>query len=189
MQAVYPDIAQVNLSRALRWHPTGLGSWSMSDWNSALVGEIGEVCEVADNIEQPFTMRVHAMAGEVGDVYAYGDLFAQACGLVFVDCIRSVPSYPRTGTMETAALSMAVAGGKLSDVVKKLNRVRDNLGGNKKTPDQLRDDLGYYLGRVGRACDHMADRIGLNLYACVYDKFNTVSERMGFPERLSRFSI
>lgn len=184
MIPLYPNIAATNLSRALRWHPLGLGSWSLSDWYVALAGEIGEVCEVAENIESPPAVIVQCMSDEIGDVYAYADLFAQSRGFEFVQCITTFGRPIYTGTLQTAALSMARIGGKLGDVVKKLNRVRDGLPGNKLTPKQLDEQLLQYIGAVGRQCDVLANRIGLTLHECVARKFNAVSERMGFPERL-----
>lgn len=184
MRPLYPNISDVNRTRALRWHPQGLGSWSLSDWYAALAGEIGEVCEVAENVEFPPAVIMQNMADEIGDVYAYGDLFAQSRGLVFVHCITATGRPIYSGTLQTAALSMARIGGKLGDVVKKLNRVRDGLEGNKLTPTQLEEHLSHYIGAVGRQCDVLANRIGLNLHECVARKFNAVSERMGFPERL-----
>lgn len=184
MLPLYPNIAVNNLSRALRWHPQGLASWSLSDWYAALAGEIGEVCEVAENIESPPAVITQEMSDEIGDVYTYADLFAQSQHFHFVLLIQDAPRPIYSGTLQSAALTMAKLGGKLGDVVKKLNRVRDGLDGNKRTPRQLNEDLALYLGQIGRQCDVLANRIGLNLHECVSRKFNAVSERMGFPERL-----
>lgn len=108
-------ITLVNRTRSLRWHPKGLESWSMSDWATALAGEVGELC----------------------------------------------------------------------NVVKKLNRVRDDLPGNKESEDQLweslRDEIAdvyLYLDLFAQGAAHM------DLAECVKVKFNKTSEKIGFPERL-----
>ncbi len=181
---LFPDISATNLSRTLRWHQRGLAEWTLSDWCVALLGEIGEVCEVAEQFRMGWNAKA-AMMDEVGDVYAYADLFAQAAGLNFNQCVEAAdPMIMPTGTISMAAISMAIAGGKMADVLKKLNRVRDGLGGNKDSTSQLSNQLAFHLGRIGHACALMANGIDAPLELCVSKKFNAVSERMGFPERL-----
>jgi NTP pyrophosphatase (non-canonical NTP hydrolase) len=109
-----PHISVQNHLRALRWHPAGLDSWSLSDWAVALAGETGELC----------------------------------------------------------------------NVVKKLNRVRDGIAGNKEHPESLRQMLGDEIADVYIYLDLFARRAGFNLEEVVRRKFNATSERVGFPERL-----
>lgn len=80
----------------------------------------------------------------------------------------------------------ATAGelGEAGNVIKKLNRVRDGLVGNSHTPEQLRDMLGDELADVAIYLDLLAEAAGVNLAAAVVRKFNAVSERNGFPDRL-----
>jgi NTP pyrophosphatase (non-canonical NTP hydrolase) len=107
-------ISIISLKRALRWHPAGLRSWSLSDWYTALAGECGEA----------------------------------------------------------------------GNVIKKLNRVRDGIVGNKETPEQLRQSLGDELADVYLYLDLLAQAAEIDLPAAIERKFNAVSERHGFPERL-----
>lgn len=176
---IFIDIGATNLARALRWHPQGLASWSLSDWSVALAGEVGEVCEVvADD-------TLHQLPAEIGDVYAYLDLLAQSAGFRLIDCLDGAEHYKlRSFNLGVGALALAKETGKLCDVVKKLNRVRDGLPGNKVTADDLRGQLICYIGNIGGALSWLAFAAGLNLQLCVRNKFNQVSERMGFPERL-----
>lgn len=175
----------VNLARCLRWHPQGIESWSLSDWAVALAGEVGEVCEVViiGTTGQMFS-TTSALANEIGDVYAYADLFAQAVGLDFMRCIQQHPRASRYGTVSMAALELAAATGKLCDIVKKLNRERDGLEGNRLSETQLRAHLPEYLGWIGDTLQVLALRAALDLTTCVRGKFNAVSERMGVPERV-----
>lgn len=108
------DIARQNRSRALRWHPAGLESWSLADWAVALSGETGELC----------------------------------------------------------------------NVVKKLNRVRDQLTGNKETEAQLWEALRDEIADVYLYLDLFAQRVQMDLATCIRIKFNKTSEKLGFPERL-----
>lgn len=112
----FKELAMVNHSRAMRWHPMGLSGWSLSDWMVAAVGELGEACNVA----------------------------------------------------------------------KKLNRLRDGLQGNKIGEDGyvLKQKLADELADTVIYLDLVAQTMGLTLEDCIRNKFNAVSEREGFPERL-----
>jgi NTP pyrophosphatase (non-canonical NTP hydrolase) len=93
-----PHISTINLQRALRWHPNGLDSWSMSDWFLALAGEVGEMANVVKKMNrvrdgmQQKTVDASTLKNqlkmEIGDVYIYLDLFARRAGLNMEDCIR-----------------------------------------------------------------------------------------------------
>ena len=68
-----------------------------------------------------------------------------------------------------------------------LNRIRDGLVGNHgddTDSDVLMQKLGQELADVVIYCDLMAQAAGLDLSTCVQAKFNEVSERNGFPERV-----
>lgn len=78
----------------------------------------------------------------------------------------------------------AVTGelGELASLLKMRNRERDGLPGNKFSPtdkmiaDELADVLTYL--------DLLAEVLGVNLGMAAVDKFNEVSERVGFPDRI-----
>jgi NTP pyrophosphatase (non-canonical NTP hydrolase) len=103
-----------NASRSKRWHPSGLVSWSLSDWFTALAGEVGE----------------------------------------------------------------------LGNVVKKLNRARDGLKGNKETREELRSMLVKEAADIFIYLELFAQVAEFDLMEATVAKFNEVSERNGFPERL-----
>jgi NTP pyrophosphatase (non-canonical NTP hydrolase) len=75
-----------------------LGSWSLSDWMTATVGELGEAANVAKklnrvrdgipgNAETPEQLRAN-LADELADTFIYLDLLAQSEGIVLADAIR-----------------------------------------------------------------------------------------------------
>lgn len=80
----------------------------------------------------------------------------------------------------------ATAGelGEAANVVKKLNRARDGLTGNDKAPAELQAMLGKEIADTMIYLDLFAARAGIDLAAAVVGKFNEVSERNGFPDRL-----
>jgi NTP pyrophosphatase (non-canonical NTP hydrolase) len=78
----------------------------------------------------------------------------------------------------------AVTGelGELASLIKMRNRERDGLVGNKFSPtdQQIADecaDVATYL-------DLLAYVLGVDLGKAVAEKFNRVSERNGFPDRI-----
>jgi NTP pyrophosphatase (non-canonical NTP hydrolase) len=81
----------------------------------------------------------------------------------------------------------AAAGelGEACNIIKKLNRVRDGLGGNKGlTEEDLRKMLAKELADTQVYLDLLAAAAGINLGEATREKFNAVSEEKGFEERI-----
>lgn len=78
----------------------------------------------------------------------------------------------------------AVTGelGELASLLKMRNRERDGLPGNKFSPTdkQIADELADVLTYL----DLLAAVLGVDLGAAAVEKFNEVSERVGFPDRI-----
>lgn len=104
---------KANVTRCVKWHPAGIGSWSPSDWLTAVTGELGE----------------------------------------------------------------------LASLLKMRNRERDGLPGNRFSPTdkQIADELADVLTYL----DLLAEALGVDLAAAAVAKFNEVSERVGFPDRIT----
>jgi NTP pyrophosphatase (non-canonical NTP hydrolase) len=93
-----PHISVISFQRALRWHPDGLNSWSLSDWGIALCGEVGEAMNVIkklnrvrDGMQQNSVDEnklFEQLKMEIGDAYIYLDLLARRAGLNLEDCVR-----------------------------------------------------------------------------------------------------
>jgi NTP pyrophosphatase (non-canonical NTP hydrolase) len=99
-------------------------------------------------------------------------------------CGRWHPGGVKDWSLSDWACAMAGEAGEACNVVKKLNRERDNIGGNTATEEQLRAALGAELADTLIYADLLAAAAGIDLAAAVTAKFNAVSEKMGFPERL-----
>lgn len=82
------------------------------------------------------------------------------------------------------AVAMAGEAGEVCDVVKKLNRDRDGTVGNKRNRAELLEDLANEIADTAIYLDLLAARAGIDLAAAIASKFNAVSERNGFPDRL-----
>lgn len=97
----FKEFSELNLKRTNVLFNQPVEAWSLSEWAVALTEEVGEACgeikrmnRVRDNV----TVAKHEnnteqlklnLSNELGDVYAYLDLLAQAAGLdLFDDCIK-----------------------------------------------------------------------------------------------------
>lgn len=72
--------------------------------------------------------------------------------------------------------------GELASLLKMRNRERDGLPGNKFSPShkQIADELADVLTYL----DLLAEALGVNLGAAAVEKFNEVSARVGFHDRI-----
>jgi NTP pyrophosphatase (non-canonical NTP hydrolase) len=102
MTLTFLEFSQANKKRCE--HPEGfnhkLSSWSVSEWMTAVLGELGEAANIAKklnrvrdgvpgNKETPEELR-EKFKKEIGDTYVYLDLLAQREGFMMEDVIRDV---------------------------------------------------------------------------------------------------
>lgn len=78
----------------------------------------------------------------------------------------------------------AVTGelGELASLIKMQNRERDGLPGNKFSPTQKQ--IADELADVATYLDLLAASYGIDLGRAIAEKFNEVSARVGFPDRI-----
>ena len=100
-------------------------------------------------------------------------------------CNRWHPGGIEEWSLSDWAVAMAGEAGETCDVIKKLNRYRDGVVGNSKTEVELVQQLGDEIADVLIYLDLLAARAGVDLDEAVIRKFNAVSERVGFPDRLA----
>jgi NTP pyrophosphatase (non-canonical NTP hydrolase) len=74
--------------------------------------------------------------------------------------------------------------GEAANIVKKLNRVRDGVPGNKQTPDELRAALRKELGDVFVYLDLMCQSLGFTVADAAAEVFNAKSAEIGYPVEL-----
>jgi NTP pyrophosphatase (non-canonical NTP hydrolase) len=101
--------------------------------------------------------------------------------------MRWHPGYPHDETWSGADWSNAMCGeaGEAANVVKKLRRHECGLrGALDLPPDQLHAALAEELADVYLYLDLLAGHYGIDLPSAIVSKFNAVSQRQGFPERL-----
>lgn len=70
--------------------------------------------------------------------------------------------------------------GEAANIVKKLNRVRDSIPGNKETPEQLKKMLADELADTFIYLDLLVQSLGLNMRDIVVSKFVKTSVKIGY---------
>ncbi len=80
----------------------------------------------------------------------------------------------------------AVVGelGEAANVVKKLNRYRDGVPGNKQSEAELHRAVRRELGDVFVYLDLLAQSLGFTIADAAVEVFNDKSAEIGYPERL-----
>lgn len=87
----FATLRAANLSRCARWHPRGLKEWSLSDWFTATMGELGEAANVAKKLNRERDgiagntvseeeLRAD-LSDEIADVAIYLDILAASEGI------------------------------------------------------------------------------------------------------------
>jgi NTP pyrophosphatase (non-canonical NTP hydrolase) len=79
--------------------------------------------------------------------------------------------------------------GEAANIIKKLNRVRDGIPGNTETPEELQRALAKEFADTFCYLDLMATSCGIDLEEAVIDKFNEVSDRIGYKNTMFKRSL
>jgi NTP pyrophosphatase (non-canonical NTP hydrolase) len=79
---------------------------------------------------------------------------------------------------------VALAGecGEMCNVIKKLNRYRDGIAGNKKSKEQLMEDLKQEIGDIAVYLDLLAQAIGCDLEVLREEVLQKKSAEIGYKE-------
>lgn len=98
---------------------------------------------------------------------------------------RSGFNHPLSG-WSTSDWMTALVGevGEAANVVKKLNRYRDGVPGNKVSEAELRDQLRRELGDVFVYLDLMAQSLGFSIVDAATEVFNAKSADIGYAVRI-----
>jgi NTP pyrophosphatase (non-canonical NTP hydrolase) len=80
---------------------------------------------------------------------------------------------------------VAITGelGEAANVLKKLNRVRDGIRGNRENTPELWAKLARELADVYIYLDLMFQRLGLDMGTVVTDVFNAKSQEIGYQRK------
>lgn len=75
--------------------------------------------------------------------------------------------------------------GEAANVAKKLNRVRDGIPGNDKTPDELRAALADELADMDIYLDLVFQAAGIDRVKAITSKFERTSAKIGYPVKFA----
>jgi NTP pyrophosphatase (non-canonical NTP hydrolase) len=102
MPMTFGEFSQANRERCESPHGFNhrLDGWSLSDWLTALAGEVGEAANVIKKLNRyrdgvPGNKQSEAelreqLRKELGDVFVYLDLLCQSCGFSVADAAAEV---------------------------------------------------------------------------------------------------
>lgn len=65
-----------------------LNHWSLSDWATALAGEVGEMCNMIKKRNRGEDIDTAEIGKEIADIVTYADLLSSRLGLDFEDIIK-----------------------------------------------------------------------------------------------------
>jgi NTP pyrophosphatase (non-canonical NTP hydrolase) len=116
--------------------------------------------------------------------------FAQLRSANFARCVRWHPRGLEEWSAADWAVAMAGEAGEVCNAVKKLRRIECELA-SENEPDRQLSTLDEAIRKIGEEIadtviylDLLAHRLGIDLENEVVSKFNAVSERYGFPDKL-----
>lgn len=99
-------------------------------------------------------------------------------------CQRWHPKGIDSWSLSDWATAAAGEMGEACNVIKKMNRVRDGLVGNKESEKELQEQLGQEIADTVIYLNLLSTRAGLNFGEIIRNKFNAVSIRNNFPDRI-----
>lgn len=79
--------------------------------------------------------------------------------------------------------------GEAANIVKKLNRVRDGIPGNKETPEELSAALRDEIADVFIYLDLLAQSQGFVLEDAVREKFAKTSAKIGYADPIAQATM
>lgn len=97
-------------------------------------------------------------------------------------CIKWHPNGIRSWSPSDWMVAIVGELGELAGLIKMRNRERDGLPGNKFSPTD--QQIAFEAADVFTYLDLFCEAHGIDLGLSVAEKFNVVSERVGFPDRI-----
>lgn len=183
MSLTFAEVIEANRARCKRWHQDA-DDWSGADWSNAMCGEAGEAANVVKKLRRNET----GTAGYTWDTVPIGHL-VPGSGYV----IEKQAHTPARGWHIRFRREEGYGGFRVewtafrsgSDPVP----IRLTPRGLEypiphPSTDQLRRHLGHEIADTILYALLLADHYDIDVPSALVEKFNLVSERQGFPERL-----
>lgn len=173
----FDALRPVSMSRVVRWHPGGVTDWTRNQWAVAVIGELGEAMNIvkklnrdADGIVGNTVSRaelIMSLGEELADVLIYLDLHAYRIGYpAFGKAIRIASSF----VVDRMALPQPDPASDIAwNVSREIMSALEN---------------GDIYTRAIATVAALAIKFDIDLSDEIADKFDKVSIKHGFPERL-----
>lgn len=193
-QLSFEAFRTANVARCEKWHPKGIDSWSPDDWFTAVIGEFGELASLVkmanrerDGLPGNKFSPTAAMFGkEAADVVTYLDLL---CAIYKVPL---APTHVFFEGLRDHSLSMAakfglsnrdIASWTPSEYIALLAQDLGQLSTALAEDNyrKIRASVWDILVHLDLFCASMNIALGQAAAA----KFNEISERVGFPDRIT----
>ncbi|CAB4194406.1 hypothetical protein UFOVP1254_44 [uncultured Caudovirales phage] len=194
-QLTFSAFRTANVTRCLKWHPQGIDSWSSADWFVAILGEFGELASLVkmwnrerdDLPGNKFAPTAELLGKEAADVVTYLDLFCASWE------IPLCPTFESFGTMRDNNFDM------FSRFNQQMFTEMDNSAFMVQLAQEIgklslsfrplysKRDIQSAVSNILQWLDIFCYRNGVNLQVAVVQKFNEISERVGFPDRICLF--
>lgn len=189
-------LSKVNASRCIRWHgPLGIMDWSPERWMTAITGEWGEAAEKLLDLSITPSRRkpglYESLEAELADVIIYTELMGQRISFDLPGAVLGVDCYENLASDYKYFVKGTKHLGEAANALKKVFRVQDNIANVNSELRQIQtvedglikvgNELTYFIGCI----TSIGDMHGLDLPSAIVNKFNSTSEKYGFPERLA----
>lgn len=202
MGTSWQNISEANVVRCRKWHGTDFprsDNWGVDDWANALFGEAGEFANVVKKIRRtetnmvgaadPEVKKLYSWAGEeLADTATYLDLLCHRVGfrpwedetiLWYADSTLAHFQMPAGRSLAWASMRLGIAVGNVLDALE--HSMQSEFFGIEG-PD--RRNIENCIRVCFRVLFFLAHWIGVDLRAEVVKKFNAISERESYPDRV-----
>ncbi len=192
-QLSFEAFRAANLARCLKWHPEGINSWSGADWFTAILGELGELASLIKmaNRERDglpgnkFSPTSELISKEAADVVIYLDLFCASFDISLCTTFESFETlrkynyvmFSRSPQHAFAYMDNSEFMSQLAQGIGKLSSAFFPLISNRLMITAVFNILQWL--------DIFCYRNNVELGQAIASKFNEVSERVGFPDRIT----
>ncbi len=205
------DILKVNLERCNRWHKGGIQEWTLDQWLTATVGELGEAANAlkkknrilmgAANVNDEGRQITELAKADAMILDEFADTWFYLC----LTAMRNSSPEKFAKHVEQHSASGGCGDGTLLGYLKSFQErsyfIRTGMIDNhtldewmtsttraigQVASDILYDDLNIHFSEAFFCLCVMACRVaGPEAFeAAIVSKFNSVSDRYGFPDRL-----
>lgn len=160
--------------------------WSLGDWVTATLGELGEATNLLKKIRRgdyDLDYIRPELAKELADVITYLDILAMQIN-VDLTCLHQQDV--QLCKQDRVVLKISTNMGRASELFEQIEMNRDaGETIDEHDWDMFRRHVTFYFHEIVSGLQELALMVDVNLGQATIDKFNEVSERVGSTIRLS----